>query len=960
MSQNATLIASNGIPLDNLKYNELGLRTLRLFLGEGPFYDRFKSRCDAADVAWFVAGAHKDGDHLLSPDSFHENWHFARQVSADDKLTKDRIRADLRNKLLDLLLDTATMLDRVTGSSTFVASNSPTVMPGQARTLENVKVHVYIPPHVLVESTRVERAVAEMVQKYVEALGLPSVLRWHRAFLKAGFSLPLINRSTPSSRSMRPFLPHAPSGSAHFICYGRAAGEIEAMLGQVPSAPANDHPSSAPQPLRSIPHATNIQDHRRNNVIIHDSSDGGDADDDDDDFTSVHSSEAEDLRARLDELEELLSRKDDEIKALRQKLKSSRKQVQELTQQLTAEQNEEMPAHMGRAGRAQPSAATVMPLASSPFAAAARPAASRKPATEADSTPSGRRHDRPSAKDSFGPSTPSQPHAAAPIASPTPSAATTTISSVGSHLSALSQISSPSRTGTPSAGSPRKAPVAGTPGGVSRNLSIGVNTDNVICEFQLNQSGISRELRRMMHGQPWQQWAQLIHDLWGFEQEVIDVLVDAMICDLDPEKRKKERVNKPQRLIIISIIPKPFLSGQTLEPPAALIRYLVSVTMSDAGGGHPADIVAVAVCPTQRTTGPSLSHEQRAQAAAARKVKQATIEEDIEGWYNDTVAFAEDLSGRFGSTPEHYLNMMFSGIFKLRATQRKPSAYNAWVHHLSKENAGMSATELVNMYRDQYDMLTAAQKEEYIQELVESRQNEVYGLRVGQRARIADVNHVCKSMDELARAGIEGFYCIVRSNVDYQLKPHWFFTSPPLEEFLRGSIRKFEPEKIGALAEAFSIAGSDFVSHLRSNKEKVNWLKSEIRALIAEALVSITGDQDAVMSYAQYNRDIRLKYGVDLKGWTHHKWTSPSHLGNNIGDLTVLRDALKGGKCYFVRLTADEKQRIQDEYDQEQSAVMKKKRSDAGKPRKKAARAAKRRRLNSDDGDSTDTSGRSE
>ncbi|KAL7284498.1 hypothetical protein ACG7TL_001789 [Trametes sanguinea] len=878
-SQSRNLTAPNGVSIDTIKYNEAGLITLRQYLGEGWVYQHFKKRFDAADTAWFTEGVHADGRHALNVDTFHEDWFTARETSGSDTEARKEIRVDVKTRLLNLLLDTATMLDRVTGSSTFIASNEPTVIPGQSLDLENVRVHVYVPPHVFAESTRVERALGEIVQKYVEALGLPSVRRWHRAFANAGYRLPpvankpvLRRRTTPL-----PFMPFPKHGTSHYLCHGRPLGEIEHMLEQAPTAP-DSHDRDGPS--------------RRAGLVY--------GQDEDEPFnepaeeTASHSQppvpyeDPQYLRLLLCDRDQQLADKEVELKQLRRKLKATEKRVEELlaAQASTTARSSHatsMPTSVAAGGthRGQPATppapstatsakrtsvrAAVLPTAAEfsvshdPTPSAMSPRRIHRNHDGASSSTALRKHDR---------DTPSSPTGTTPPA--LPQSMSPTVSSVSSQLSMMSftEASSPNPPSTP-----RSRPELSqwalrspSPAPLTWHSIVGPTTDAVIRELGLREPGIHRELRRIIQSYPMQHWAQVIYEKWGYDDAVVEELVAA-----------------------IDIVPAPIQRAK-------------------------------------RTQVPSLSREQRAEATAARKVKQASVEEDIEGWYNDTLAFAEDLSARFGSTPEHYLNMMFSGMHKLRSVQRKPNAYNAWLHHLAKEHGDMSAAQLVDTYGNDYQNLTAEQKEEYIQELLQDRESQLYGLRLGQRARVQDVNHVCKAMDDSlmalqARVGIQAFYCVVRSNVEYQLKPRWFFTAPALKEFLRGSIRKFEPERIGVLAEAFSIAGSDFFSQLRTNKEKVQYLKSEIRAMIAQGLISVTGDDNATMSYAQYTRDIQLKYGVALVGWTHPKWCNPSDLGNGLDDLKKLRDALKGGLCSFVRLSPERKAEIQREYDLQQRDV---------------------------------------
>lgn len=91
------------------------------------------------------------------------------------------------------------------------------------------------------------------------------------------------------------------------------------------------------------------------------------------------------------------------------------------------------------------------------------------------------------------------------------------------------------------------------------------------------------------------------------------------------------------------------------------------------------------------------------------------------------------------------------------------------------------------------------------------------------------------------------------------------------------------------------------------------------------------------MSYVNFTRDIQIGYGVTIVGWTHTKWAKPSDLGNSLPPLKDLYDALKSGKCRFVSLSASQLDTIKKDYNCQLGveAAHRKKRSDAGKPRKK-------------------------
>lgn len=101
-------------------------------------------------------------------------------------------------------------------------------------------------------------------------------------------------------------------------------------------------------------------------------------------------------------------------------------------------------------------------------------------------------------------------------------------------------------------------------------------------------------------------------------------------------------------------------------------------------------IIPRPVPPAGRSRGPVLTHQQRVQNAAVRKEKQLSIDETILAWFKDSAVVANDMSERFGQTPEHFLNRMFSGALKLHAAQRKPNGYNAYLHHIASEDGESS------------------------------------------------------------------------------------------------------------------------------------------------------------------------------------------------------------------------------------------------------------------------------
>ncbi|KAH9856314.1 hypothetical protein C2E23DRAFT_882398 [Lenzites betulinus] len=290
--------ASNGVSLANLHLNDHGLRNLRLFLGRDDIYRRYQDRFDAADLAWFVAGMHKDNDHQVFPNTFHPAWKTAFLVDAPSPEEAKKKRNELRSKLKALLFDTATALDRTQGGCTLVLHVDGPIAPGQRAELENVKVDVVLPPHVLAEVPHIERAIAQIVQQYVESLGIFAVQRWRMAFLNTGRTLNTpISDERRTHSVVRPFMPSPTPSQNHYICYGRPVGQLQEMLDAVGHPkPARPSPAAA-NPSPEVVEAANAQIHNN-------------AGDDSDDNGPEHGQKEAMLENYIADLEEELQIKD--------------------------------------------------------------------------------------------------------------------------------------------------------------------------------------------------------------------------------------------------------------------------------------------------------------------------------------------------------------------------------------------------------------------------------------------------------------------------------------------------------------------------------------------------------------------------------------------------------------------------------------------------------------------------
>ena len=61
----------------------------------------------------------------------------------------------------------------------------------------------------------------------------------------------------------------------------------------------------------------------------------------------------------------------------------------------------------------------------------------------------------------------------------------------------------------------------------------------------------------------------------------------------------------------------------------------------------------------------------------------------------------------------------------------------------------------------------------------------------------------------------------------------------------------------------------------------------------------------AVMNYTNYDMWVIQKFQVKLIGWTYNKFISPFEI-HTIDDVRTLVQALRCGRCHWVRMTATE------------------------------------------------------
>jgi len=97
------------------------------------------------------------------------------------------------------------------------------------------------------------------------------------------------------------------------------------------------------------------------------------------------------------------------------------------------------------------------------------------------------------------------------------------------------------------------------------------------------------------------------------------------------------------------------------------------------------------------------------------------------------------------------------------------------------------------------------------------------------------------------------------------------------------------------------------------------------------------------MRYVNYEEEIVIRYGIKLEGWTYENLKNPSELSSSLPPLRALSEAIDNGTCKFVKLTATEKKKFEQEFNakvQTGEVTLRKRkiRKDAGKKKAKCRR----------------------
>ncbi|KDR71989.1 hypothetical protein GALMADRAFT_143340 [Galerina marginata CBS 339.88] len=225
-----------------------------VFPGIRNFFIECQARFRSADIAWFTSGHNRDGNHIHPQTSFHPSLVTLVKETPSNQ-AKDERKA-LLAELKELMFDTATMYDRLTGSTTIIISSGGTTVPGAPTRPEILKASVYLPPAFVAHHPDLHRPIVDIVQHFIETVGVRTVTMWtQRARKDLGYKLTQggnPNRNAPSTT-----IPDPEHNSAHYTFLGQPYR-------------ISDDPSSAsaptPSPARSSSYG--FDDLDNNSLVI--------------------------------------------------------------------------------------------------------------------------------------------------------------------------------------------------------------------------------------------------------------------------------------------------------------------------------------------------------------------------------------------------------------------------------------------------------------------------------------------------------------------------------------------------------------------------------------------------------------------------------------------------------------------------------------------------------------------
>ncbi|EEB89385.1 hypothetical protein MPER_12518, partial [Moniliophthora perniciosa FA553] len=268
-----------------------------------------------------------------------------------------------------------------------------------------------------------------------------------------------------------------------------------------------------------------------------------------------------------------------------------------------------------------------------------------------------------------------------------------------------------------------------------------------------------------------------------------------------------------------------------------------------------------AFAPAQATLRPRLRHyaptrvpmtqSQRKEKIKEGEKRRNDIKADMKLLYSDLEIRCQALADKYDKKPRYFRDLFFQGGVRLMKSQKKTNKFNAWKHvksHELRENGttGLNTIEISKKYITEYHALKRSKRKmrEMLQKykMLESTLRDKFFKAPTARRRAQDMAHtassVVKMLDALKRrAGVEGFFLLVRSHPDGFTAPKWYWSNPKLEPYMKIACKGgWDSDRVSTRVEAFAVAGCNVEGTVKKSSAKVQALKNDIREKAKEKL----------------------------------------------------------------------------------------------------------------------------
>ncbi|KAJ6617354.1 hypothetical protein B0H10DRAFT_1948429 [Mycena sp. CBHHK59/15] len=163
-------------------------RRIGIFAHERGIFQRYQHRFLAADIAWFAAGLSTDASHTPPTNAFFPEFDTLRRNVPSGPLGTEA-RKSMAERIQTLTYDLATGWDRLYGGTTMILHMDGTTVPNTPSEPEYLRCSVYLPPSFVDNNPASHPMIAQIVQHFIEGVGVPTVQTWRNLANARGWPL---------------------------------------------------------------------------------------------------------------------------------------------------------------------------------------------------------------------------------------------------------------------------------------------------------------------------------------------------------------------------------------------------------------------------------------------------------------------------------------------------------------------------------------------------------------------------------------------------------------------------------------------------------------------------------------------------------------------------------------------------------------------------------------------------